>query len=112
MKRVSGYVRAVDDVDLFVNAGETLSMVGESGSGKTTLGRCIVRAIEPTQGQVRLKTDDQWVDLTSLKGESLRAARRHFHMIFQDPYSSLDPRMTVFDIVKEPLVYNKYGPWR
>ena len=109
MKRVSGQVRAVDNVDLFVNAGETLSIVGESGSGKTTLGRCIVRAIEPTRGQVRLKTDDRWVDLTGLKGESLRAVRRHFHMIFQDPYSSLDPRMTVFDIVKEPLVYNKYA---
>ena len=107
MKRVSGQVRAVDDVDLYVNSGETLSIVGESGSGKTTLGRCIVRAIEPTRGEVRLRVDDDWVELTRLKGEALRAARRHFHMIFQDPYSSLDPRMTVLDIVKEPLVYNK-----
>ena len=85
----------------------TLSVVGESGSGKTTLGRCIVRALEPTNGQVELQVGDHWTDLTALKGESLRDARRHFHMIFQDPYSSLDPRMTVFDIVKEPLVYNK-----
>ncbi len=107
MKRVSGNVRAVDNVDLYVNAGETLSIVGESGSGKTTLGRCIVRAIEPTRGQVQLRADDQWIDLTAIKGEELRAARRHFHMIFQDPYASLDPRMTVLDIVKEPLVYNK-----
>src|SRR5258707_2084513 len=107
MRRVSGHVHAVDDVDLYVNAGETLSIVGESGSGKTTLGRCIVRAIEPTRGQVQLRVDDRWIDLTKLRGENLRAARRHFHMIFQDPYSSLDPRMTVFDIVKEPLVYNK-----
>jgi peptide/nickel transport system ATP-binding protein len=107
MKRVSGYVRAVDDVSLYVNAGETLSIVGESGSGKTTLGRCIVRALEPTQGKVELKVDGQWLDLTALKGERLRASRRNFHMIFQDPYSSLDPRMTVLDIVKEPLVYNK-----
>ena len=106
MKHVSGYVRAVDDVDLYVNAGETLSIVGESGSGKTTLGRCIVRALEPTNGQVQLRIDDQWIDLTDLKGTSLRATRRNYHMIFQDPYSSLDPRMTVFDIVKEPLVYN------
>ena len=106
MKHVSGYVRAVDDVDLYVNAGETLSIVGESGSGKTTLGRCIVRALEPTNGQVQLRIDDQWIDLTALKGADLRATRRNFHMIFQDPYSSLDPRMTVFDIVKEPLVYN------
>jgi peptide/nickel transport system ATP-binding protein len=107
MRRVSGHVHAVDNVDLYVNAGETLSIVGESGSGKTTLGRCIVRAIEPTRGQVELRVDDQWIDLTKLKGADLRAARRHFHMIFQDPYSSLDPRMTVLDIVKEPLVYNK-----
>ncbi len=106
MKRVVGHVRAVDDVDLFVNAGETLSIVGESGSGKTTLGRAIVRAFEPTQGKVELQVDQTWIDLTALKGENLRAMRRHFHMIFQDPYSSLDPRMTVFDIVKEPLVYN------
>ncbi|MCA9916554.1 MAG: ATP-binding cassette domain-containing protein [Anaerolineales bacterium] len=107
VKRVAGHVRAVDDVNLYVKAGETLSIVGESGCGKTTLGRCIVRAIEPTRGQVNLLVDDKWVDLTSLKGKELRAARRHFHMIFQDPYSSLDPRMTVLDIVKEPLVYNK-----
>ena len=107
LKRVAGQVRAVDQVNLFVNAGETLSIVGESGSGKTTLGRCIVRAIEPTSGKVNLKSGEQWLELTSLNGEALRAARRHFHMIFQDPYSSLDPRMTVFDIVKEPLVYNK-----
>jgi peptide/nickel transport system ATP-binding protein len=107
MKGVTGQVRAVDDVTLYVNAGETLSIVGESGSGKTTLGRCIVRAIEPTRGQVKMRVDDRWIDLTALKGKDLRAARRHFHMIFQDPYSSLDPRMTVFDIVKEPLVYNK-----
>lgn len=107
MKRVSGHVRAVDNVDLYVNVGETLSIVGESGSGKTTLGRCIVRALEPTRGQVQLQIDGRWIDLTALKGEELRATRRHFHMIFQDPYSSLDPRMTVFDIVKEPLVYNK-----
>ncbi|WP_322509963.1 ABC transporter ATP-binding protein [Anaerolinea sp.] len=106
MKKVTGHVRAVDDVNLYVNAGETLSIVGESGSGKTTLGRCIVRALEPTCGQVELQIGDQWIDLTALKGEGLRAVRRHFHMIFQDPYSSLNPRMTVFDIIKEPLVYN------
>ena len=93
VKRVAGHVRAVDDVNLYVKAGETLSIVGESGCGKTTLGRCIVRAIEPTRGQVNLLVDDKWVDLTSLKGKELRAARRHFHMIFQDPYSSLDPQI-------------------
>ena len=86
MRRVTGHVRAVDDVNLHVNAGETLSIVGESGSGKTTLGRMIVRAIEPTQGEIMLKTDDStWVDLAQLQGKELRAVRRHFHMIFQDP---------------------------
>ena len=85
MKGVAGYVRAVDDVNLYVNAGETLSIVGESGSGKTTLGRCIVRALEPTNGKVELQVDNKWVDLTALKGQQLRATRRNYHMIFQDP---------------------------
>ncbi len=108
LKRVVGHVRAVDDVNLYLNAGETLAIVGESGSGKTTLGRMIVRAIDPTRGEVLLRMNGSgWTDLAQLQGEALRAARRHFHMIFQDPYSSLDPRMTVLDIVKEPLVYNK-----
>jgi peptide/nickel transport system ATP-binding protein len=107
MRRVTGHVRAVDDVNLHVNAGETLSIVGESGSGKTTLGRMIVRAIEPTQGEIMLKTDDStWVDLAQLQGKELRAVRRHFHMIFQDPSASLNPRMRVRDIVMEPLLYN------
>lgn len=108
LKRVVGHVRAVDDVNLYLNAGETLAIVGESGSGKTTLGRMIVRAIEPIRGEVLLRMKGaEWTDLIQLRGEELRAARRHFHMIFQDPYSSLDPRMTVLDIVKEPLIYNK-----
>lgn len=108
LRRVVGHVRAVDDVDLFVKAGETLSLVGESGSGKTTLGRMIVRAIDPTRGEIMLKLDDStWADLAKLHGEKLRATRRYYHMIFQDPSSSLSPRMRVADIVMEPLLYNK-----
>jgi peptide/nickel transport system ATP-binding protein len=108
LRRVVGHVQAVDNVDLYVNAGETLAVVGESGSGKTTLGRMIVRAIEPTTGEILLRLQGtEWVDITKLKGEELRVARRHFHMIFQDPYSSLDPRMTVLDTVMEPLIHNK-----
>ena len=101
-------VRAVDDVSLHINAGETLAVVGESGSGKSTLGRSIVRAIDPSNGVVNLKLPSgDWVDLALLKDRELRKLRKHFHMIFQDPYSSLDPRMTVLDIVSEPLIYNE-----
>jgi peptide/nickel transport system ATP-binding protein len=108
LRRVKGHVRAVDDVDLFVKAGETLSLVGESGSGKTTLGRMIVRALDPTRGEIMMRLDDShWTDLAQLHGAELRAARRHFHMIFQDPSSSLNPRMRVLDLVMEPLLYNK-----
>lgn len=108
LSRAVGHVRAVDEVNLHVYEGETLALVGESGSGKTTLGRMVVRAIEPTRGQVKLKLGNaNWVDLTSLKGKALRAVRPNFHMIFQDPYSSLDPRMTVQEIVMEPLLHNK-----
>ena len=107
-RRVVGQVRAVDHVDLTVSTGESLAVVGESGSGKTTLGRSIVRAIEPTSGEVRLRVgDEKWVDLARLQGDDLRRVRRHFNMIFQDPNSSLNPRMRVTDIVMEPLLNNK-----
>jgi len=103
--RGSGQVRAVDNVSFFIERGETLGLVGESGSGKTTAGRTILRAIEPTGGEVRFKLGpNQAVDITRLNKPDLRQFRRHAQMIFQDPYSSLNPRMTVRDIIAEPLV--------
>ena len=110
LKRHAGDVKAVDDVNLFIRKGETLGLVGESGCGKTTLGRCIVRAYQPTTGEVLLRLpNDEIVDIASLEADELRRIRRHMHMIFQDPYASLDPRMTVLDIIGEPLKYHRIG---
>ncbi|HEY9076184.1 MAG TPA: oligopeptide/dipeptide ABC transporter ATP-binding protein [Anaerolineaceae bacterium] len=107
MGRIRGYVRAVDDVSLTVKPGETVGLVGESGCGKTTLGRCIVRAYEPTAGDIFYRTGGkEAVNLAHLEKRELRPYRRQLRMIFQDPYSSLNPRMTVLDIVGEPLRIN------
>ena len=107
-RRVVGHIKAVDDVNLYIKEGETLGLVGESGCGKTTTGRCILRAIEPTEGEIIFKTEDnKMVDITLLKKEELRRMRKHMQMVFQDPYSSLDPRMTVLDIIGEPILVNK-----
>lgn len=108
MRSVQGHVKAVDGVSFQIREGETFGLVGESGSGKTTLGRCIVRAINPTDGQIlfRLPNGDD-VDIARMSKSELREVRKHFHMIFQDPYSSLDPRMTVLDIIAEPIRNNK-----
>lgn len=101
---VDGYVRAVDGVTFDIRRGETLGLVGESGSGKTTVGRAILRAITPTGGAASYRHKDGAVtDLLSLSGETLRQFRRNMQLIFQDPYSSLNPRMTVRDIIAEPL---------
>ena len=99
LRRPVGWVRAVDGVDLAIGRGETLGLVGESGSGKTTLGRALVRIVTPQAGRILL----DGVDLLSLRGRELRALRRRFQMVFQDPYSSLDPRRTVRQILAEPL---------
>ena len=98
-------VRAVDDVTFDVLPGETFGLVGESGSGKTTTGRCILRLIEPTSGDIRFKD----MDVRALSSGDLRRARRHFQIVFQDPYSSLNPRMRVGAIVQEPLIIHKLG---
>jgi oligopeptide/dipeptide ABC transporter ATP-binding protein len=99
-------VKAVDGVDLEIRRGETLGLVGESGSGKTTTGRCIVRLIEPTAGGVRF----DGIDLLALGRRPLRALRRRLQIIFQDPYSSLNPRMRVRSIVGEPLAIHRLAP--
>ncbi len=98
-------VRAVDDVTFHINEGETFGLVGESGSGKTTTGRCILRLIEPTSGEVRFKNED----VLAFSKQRLREARREMQIVFQDPYSSLNPRMRVQEIVEEPLVIHRTG---
>jgi len=107
LRRVVGYVRAVDDVSFVIGRGETLALVGESGCGKTTTSRCILRALDPTQGEIIFHTSDgKEVDVAGLRKSELRPLRREMQMIFQDPYSSLNPRMTVVDIIGEPLLVN------
>ena len=105
LKRVVGHVRAVDDVSFHIAHGETVGLVGESGCGKTTTARCILRAVDPTSGEILYKAEDgSIVDITELSRGPLRELRKDMQMIFQDPFGSLNPRMTLLDIVGEPLL--------
>ncbi|HEY4251095.1 MAG TPA: oligopeptide/dipeptide ABC transporter ATP-binding protein [Roseomonas sp.] len=107
LQREVGRVRAVDGVSFHIAKGETLALVGESGCGKTTVSRCILRALPVTSGAIRFAIgQDQPVDLATLPKRQMRPLRRHLQMIFQDPYSSLNPRMMVGDIIAEPLKVN------
>ncbi len=111
LRRTVGYVKAVDDVNFFVREGETLGLVGESGCGKSTAGRSIIRLYEPTAGQILFKSralgtegKPKTVNLIDLKPDEMKIIRREISMVFQDPINSLNPRMTVSDIVAEPMV--------
>ncbi len=110
LKKTVGNVRAVDDVSFFIKEAETLSLVGESGCGKTTTSRCVLRAIDPTEGEILFRRDDgSVVDIAQASRATLKPLRRQMQMIFQDPFSSLNPRMTLLDIVGEPLKVNGVG---
>ena len=107
-ERTVDYVEAVGGVSFDIAAGETLGLVGESGSGKSTTGYCVLQLMRPTSGSVRFEGRE----LTELSGEELRRVRRNAQIVFQDPYASLDPRMTVGNIVAEPLVVHDVGTRR
>ena len=105
LKRTVGMVKAVDDVSFDIRTGETLGLVGESGCGKTTTSRCLLRAIEPTSGEIMFRTaEGNEVNVATLPNREMRPLRREMQMIFQDPFSSLNSRMSLLDIVGEPLL--------
>ena len=106
LRRVVGQVKAVDGVSFAIRKGETLALVGESGCGKTTVSRCILRAMAPSEGAINFSFEGRTVDLAKLPRKTLRPLRRHMQMVFQDPYSSLNPRMVVGDTIGEPLLIN------
>ncbi len=108
-RRQVGVIRAIEDVNFTVHRGETLGLVGESGCGKTTTARLILRALAPTSGDILFNSRGKMVRVDKLRARALRAVRRHIQLIFQDPYSSLNPRMPVAEIIAEPLKLHRYG---
>jgi peptide/nickel transport system ATP-binding protein len=112
LRRTTGYVKAVDGVNLFINEGETLGLVGESGCGKTTTGRCILRVIEPTAGEITFWENGNPIRFHELEPKELKTFRKYLQMIFQDPFSSLNPRMTVLELVGEPLLTHNLASGR
>lgn len=109
LRRVVAHVKAVDGVSFFIREGETLGLVGESGCGKTTAGRTILRLIDPTDGNIIFHNNGQAVDIARISNRAMKSLRRQMQIIFQDPYSSLNPRMTIGDIIGEPLVVHRVG---
>ena len=103
IRRSQRIVKAVDGVSFVIRPGETLGLVGESGCGKSTVGRMLLRLIQPTAGEVRMLDGDRQVDVGALRGDALRRFRRKIQMVFQDPYSSLNPRMRVAELIAEPV---------
>ena len=106
---IVGQVKAVDGVSFEIREGETLGMVGESGCGKTTTGRLVVKAIEPTDGEILLSLEGETLNIFAMSRDELKTLRRNVQIIYQDPYSSLNPRMTILDIIGEPLTAMKLG---
>src|SRR5205807_589290 len=109
LRRLVGQVRAVDGVSFSIRKGETLALVGESGCGKTTVSRCVLRALQPSSGQIRFTINGATADLAPLTKRELKPIRPHIQMVFQDPFSSLNPRMMIADIIGEPLLINGWN---
>ena len=108
-QKIYNYTKAVNGVDFFIKKGETVGLVGESGSGKTTIGRCIVRLFDSTEGIVEFNVNGEMIDLLKVPKKDMKSIRKRFQMIFQDPYSSLNSKMKVGDLVTEPMEIHGVG---
>lgn len=108
-RKTVGHIKAVDGLNFSIKKGETVGLVGESGCGKSTTGRSIIKLIEPTEGKVSFNLNNKFIDIAEAERDNLKEIRRNIQFIFQDPFSSLDSRMTIRDIIAEPLKANKIG---